>query len=186
MIPLPPPHGLVYLGRFYLPLTTFCFVAMGNGLNWADGLDGLVGGVSALAFTGMSIAVLPICPDLAIFGTSMSGACMGFLFHNRYKASILMGGIGSSALGGALAAMAACTGMFLPLFVSSGIFVLELLSVIMQVLFLKANRQIVGRIQPLHYHLKLCGLRRPLIITSAYVLSSALALYAGYIGLISA
>lgn len=71
--------------------------------------------------------------DLAVFGASMAGACMGFLFHNRYKASVFMGDTGSLALGGALASMAACTGMFFPLFISSGVFVLEALSVILQV-----------------------------------------------------
>lgn len=63
----------------------------------------------------------------------MAGACVGFLLHNRYKASVFMGDTGSLALGGALAAMAACTGMFFPLFLSSGIFVLEASSVILQV-----------------------------------------------------
>lgn len=63
----------------------------------------------------------------------MAGACVGFLFHNRYKASIFMGDTGSLALGGALAAMAACTGMFFPLFIASGIFVMEVLSVVIQV-----------------------------------------------------
>lgn len=71
--------------------------------------------------------------DLAIFGASMAGACVGFLLHNRYKASVFMGDTGSLALGGALAAMAACTGMFLPLFISSGVFVVEAFSVILQV-----------------------------------------------------
>lgn len=71
--------------------------------------------------------------DLAIFGASMAGACVGFLLHNRYKASVFMGDTGSLALGGALAAMASCTGMFFPLFISSGIFVMEALSVILQV-----------------------------------------------------
>lgn len=63
----------------------------------------------------------------------MAGSCVGFLLHNRYKASIFMGDTGSLALGGALAAMAACTGMFFPLFVASGVFVLEVLSVAAQV-----------------------------------------------------
>ncbi|KAK9086029.1 hypothetical protein Sjap_026440 [Stephania japonica] len=134
LVPLPAPLGIVSLGRFYVYLTTFCFVSMGNGINLTDGLDGLAGGTAALAFIGMSIAVLPICSDISIFGASMAGACVGFLLHNRYKASIFMGDIGSLALGGALAAMAACTGMFFPLFISSGIFVLEALSVIVQVL----------------------------------------------------
>lgn len=73
--------------------------------------------------------------DLSIFGASMAGACVGFLFHNRYRASIFMGDTGALALGGALAAMASCTGMFFPLFISSGIFVLEALSVIIQVYY---------------------------------------------------
>ena len=63
----------------------------------------------------------------------MAGSCVGFLLHNRYKASIFMGHIGSLALGGGLAAMASCTGMFFPLLISSGIFVVESLSVIIQV-----------------------------------------------------
>ncbi|CAL5409146.1 unnamed protein product [Camellia sinensis] len=166
LVPLPPPLGLVFLGKCYLLLTSFCFVSMANGINLTDGLDGLAGGTAALAFIGMSIVVLPICSetkgtlfliicgmcqylghltlehlvgfeaatcDLAIFGASMAGACIGFLSHNRYKASVFMGDTGSLALGGALAAMASCTGMFLPLFISSGIFVLEAASVIMQV-----------------------------------------------------
>lgn len=74
-------------------------------------------------------------PELAIFGASMAGACVGFLLHNRYRASVFMGDTGSLALGGALAAMAACTGMFFPLFISSGIFVMEASSVIIQVCF---------------------------------------------------
>lgn len=63
----------------------------------------------------------------------MAGACVGFLFHNRYKASVFMGDTGALALGGALAAMAASTGMFLPLLISSGVIVLEALSVLLQV-----------------------------------------------------
>lgn len=63
----------------------------------------------------------------------MAGACVGFLFHNRYKASVFMGDTGALALGGALAAMAASTGMFFPLLISSGVIVLEALSVIFQV-----------------------------------------------------
>lgn len=63
----------------------------------------------------------------------MAGACVGFLFHNRYRASIFMGDTGSLALGGALAAMAALSGMFFPLFIASGTFLVEVLSVIVQV-----------------------------------------------------
>ncbi|XP_062094411.1 phospho-N-acetylmuramoyl-pentapeptide-transferase homolog [Humulus lupulus] len=192
LVPLPAPLGLVQLGKWYLLLTSFCLVSMGNGVNLTDGLDGLAGGTAALAFIGMSIAVLPICPDVSIFGASMAGACVGFLLHNRYKASIFMGDTGSLALGGALAAMAACTGMFFPLFISSAIFVLEASSVIMQVLYFKTTKYFSGsgrrlfRMAPIHHHLELCGIKEPLIVAGAYVISSFLALFAGYLGLISA
>ncbi|XP_048323573.2 phospho-N-acetylmuramoyl-pentapeptide-transferase homolog isoform X2 [Ziziphus jujuba] len=192
LVPLPASLGLVCLGKFYLMLTSFCFVSMANGVNLTDGLDGLAGGTAALAFIGMSIAVLPICSDLAIFGASMAGACVGFLLHNRYKASVFMGDTGSVALGGALAAMAACTGMFLPLFVASGIFVMEASSVIMQVMYFKTTNYFLGagrrlfRMAPFHHHLESCGLKEPVIVAGAYVMSSALALFAGYLGLISA
>eukprot|EP00257_Ricinus_communis_P023054 XP_015582946.1 phospho-N-acetylmuramoyl-pentapeptide-transferase homolog isoform X1 [Ricinus communis] len=192
IVPLPGPLGLVCLGRFYLLLTSFCFVSMGNGIDLTDGLDGLAGGTAALAFIGMSIAVLPICSELAIFGSSMAGACVGFLLHNRYKASIFMGDTGSLALGGALASMAACTGMFFPLFISSGIFVLEASSVIMQVAYFKATKSLRGvghrlfRMAPFHHHLELCGFKEPIIVAGAYVASCLLALVAGYVGLISA
>ncbi|KAD5802895.1 hypothetical protein E3N88_14255 [Mikania micrantha] len=132
VVPLPLPMGLVCMGGFYLLLTSFCFVSMANGMELTDGLDGLAGGTAALSFIGMSIAVLPICSDLAVFGASMAGACVGFLFHNRYKASVFMGDTGALALGGALAAMAASTGMFFPLLISSGVIVLEAISVLLQ------------------------------------------------------
>lgn len=73
-------------------------------------------------------------PGLGIFGASMAGACIGFLSQNRYKAKVFMGDTGSLALGGGLAAMAACTGMFLPLFVASGVFIIETVSVMIQVI----------------------------------------------------
>ncbi|XP_020268511.1 phospho-N-acetylmuramoyl-pentapeptide-transferase homolog [Asparagus officinalis] len=192
VVPLPAPLGLVHLGKGYLVLSAFCFAAMSNGVNLTDGLDGLAGGVSAWAFIGMSVAVIAICPDLAIFGASMAGACVGFLYHNRYKASIFMGDTGSLALGGALAAMASCTGMFFPLFISSGVFVMEVLSVIMQVSFVKATKHLHGtgrrffRMAPVHHHFELCGIKEPMIVASAYFISCIFALFAGYIGLISA
>ncbi|KAG4945790.1 hypothetical protein JHK87_041797 [Glycine soja] len=190
---VPLPLGIVYLGRCYQLLTSFCFVSMGHGVKLADALDGLAGGIAALAFTGMSIAVLPICSDLAIFGASMAGSCVGFLLHNRYKASVFMGNIGSLALGGALAAMAACTGMFFPLLISSGIFIVESLSVIIQVLYFKMTKGFQGawwwrflRIPPFHYGLQLRGFREPNIVLGAYIISSVLALLGGYVGLVSA
>ncbi|KAI3878853.1 hypothetical protein MKW92_035805, partial [Papaver armeniacum] len=125
--------ALFVSGKLYQVLTSFRFVSMGNEVNLTDGLDGLLWrDCFALAFMGMSIVVLPISPGLAIFGASMAGFCIGFLVHNRYRASIFMGDTGSLALGGALVAMTACTKMFFPLLISPGVFVNEASSVIMQ------------------------------------------------------
>ncbi|KAG6583919.1 Phospho-N-acetylmuramoyl-pentapeptide-transferase-like protein, partial [Cucurbita argyrosperma subsp. sororia] len=192
LIPMPAPLGLVFLGKCYMWLTSFCFVSMGYGINQTDGLDGLAGGTAALAFIGMAIAVLPISSDLSIFGASMSGACVGFLLHNRFKASVFMGDTGSFALGGALAAMAACSGMFFPLFISSLVFVLETSSVILQAVYFKMTKKFQGagrrifQMVPFHHHLELCGIKEPFIVAGAYTVSSILALVAGYVGLISA
>ncbi|XP_024982698.1 phospho-N-acetylmuramoyl-pentapeptide-transferase homolog isoform X2 [Cynara cardunculus var. scolymus] len=191
VVPLPLPLGLVCMGGSYLLLTSFCFVSMANGVELTDGLDGLAGGTAALSFIGMSIAVLPICSDLSVFGASMAGACVGFLFHNRHKASVFMGDTGTLALGGALAAMAACTGMFFPLLITSGVIVLEVLSVILQVSYFNTTKHVHGigrrlfRMVPLHYHLESCGVKEPVIVAGAYVVSSILMLYAAYVGLIS-
>lgn len=188
LVPLPPPLGPLYLGKWYLPLTAFCFAAMANGVNLTDGLDGLAGGTAALAFIGMSIAVLPIYPGLAVFGVSMAGACIGFLMHNRYKASIFMGDTGSLALGGALAAMATFSGMFFPLFIASGIFVVETVSVMMQVFYFKTTKRLNGvgsrlfLMAPIHHHFELSGVKEPYIIGIAYAISCVLALCAAYIG----
>ncbi|CAH8358364.1 unnamed protein product [Eruca vesicaria subsp. sativa] len=192
LVPLPSPLGLICLGKLYLLLTSFYFVSMGNLVKATDGLDGLAGGVAALAFVAMAIVVLPICSDLSVFGASMAGACFGFLLHNRYRASVSMGGTGSLALGGALAAMAACSGMFLPLFISSGVSILEAASVIIQVAFYSATKRLKGKGRrvfktvPFHHHLRLSGLKEPMIVTMAYVISSLLSLSAAYVGLISA
>jgi phospho-N-acetylmuramoyl-pentapeptide-transferase len=192
LVPLPSPLGLVFLGKLYLLLTSFYFVSMGNLVKATDGLDGLAGGIAALCFVAMAIAVLPICSDLSVFGASMAGACFGFLLHNRYRASVSMGDTGSLALGGALAAMAACSGMFFPLFISSGVAVLEASSVIIQVVYYSTTKRLKGKGRrifktiPFHHHLRLNGLKEPMIVTMAYVISSLLSLSAAYIGLISA
>lgn len=189
VVPLPLPLGLVCMGSSYLLLTSFCFVSMAKGVELTDGLDGLAGGIAALSFIGMSIAVLPICSDLAVFGASMAGACVGFLFHNRYKASVFMGETGTLALGGGLAAMAASTGMFFPLLISSGVIVLEALSVILQVSYFNTTKRLHGfgrrlfKMVPLHYHLESCGIKEPVIVAGAYIISCILMLYAGYVGL---
>ncbi|KAL9224379.1 hypothetical protein vseg_000416 [Gypsophila vaccaria] len=192
LVQLPPPFGLVNAGKSYLILTLFTFIFMANGHYLTDGLDGLGGGTSALSFVAMSTAVLPICSDISIFGASMAGACVGFLLHNRHKASVTMGSTGSFALGGALAAMASCSGMFIPLYIASGFLVLEMSAVTMQILHFKVSQRLHSKrlhsyyIAPLYHHFEMSGIREPFIVSGAYLISSILAIFASYVGLISA
>ncbi|KAF0924835.1 hypothetical protein E2562_014933, partial [Oryza meyeriana var. granulata] len=192
LVPLPPPLGLAFIGKIYLVLAAICSLSMGTGVTLVDGLDGLAGGVAALALAGLSVASLPICSEMSVFGASMSGACTGFLFHNRYKASIVMGCVGSFALGGAIATIAACSGMFIPMFIACSVFLLELLLVIFQVPFHIAMKHFHGpnrchqRILPSHYFLRLWGIKEPYIVAGAYTISCLLTAFAGYLGLVSA
>lgn len=193
-MPLPPPlpWGLLYLGKLYTPLTAFCFAAMSNGVNLTDGLDGLAAGTAAVAFIGMAIAVMPIYPTLGVFGAAMAGACLGFLAHNRHVADVFMGDTGSLALGGGLAAMASCTGMFFPLLIASAWFVVETVSVIGQVAYFRATKKLSGtgkrwlKMAPFHHHLELSGLSEPQIVIFAYIFSLVCACLAAFVGLISA
>ncbi|KAL5220781.1 hypothetical protein ABZP36_025494 [Zizania latifolia] len=192
LVPLPPPLGLAFIGNFYLVLAAVCSLSMGTGVTLVDGLDGLAGGVAALALAGLSIASLPICSEMSVFGASMSGACTGFLFHNRYRASIVMGCVGSFALGGALATIAACSGMFIPMLIACSVFLVELFLVIFQVPFRMAMKHFHGtnryplRIIPSHYFLRLWGIKEPYIVAGAYIISCFLTAFAGYLGLVSA
>ncbi|KAK8452672.1 hypothetical protein SEVIR_5G146700v4 [Setaria viridis] len=192
LVPLPPPLGLAFMGKVYLVLAATCSLSMGTAVTLVDGLDGLAGGIAALALIGLSVAALPICSELSVFGASMSGACTGFLFHNRYRASIVMSRVGSFALGGAVAAIAACSGMFLPMLIACSIFFLELLFATLQVPFRMATNSFRGtkiyplRIRPSHYYLRLWGIKEPYIVAGAYMISCFLTLVAGYLGLLSA
>uniref|UniRef100_A0A0E0JFG7 Phospho-N-acetylmuramoyl-pentapeptide-transferase n=2 Tax=Oryza punctata TaxID=4537 RepID=A0A0E0JFG7_ORYPU len=192
LVPLPPPLGLAFIGKIYLVLAAICSLSMGTGVTLVDRLDGLAGGVAALALAGLSVASLPICSEMSVFGASMSGACTGFLFHNRYRASIVMGCVGSFALGGAIGTIAACSGMFIPMFIACSIFLLELLLVIFQVPFRMTKKHFLGtnryplRILPSYYFLKSWGIKEPYIVAGAYIVSCLLTAFAGYLGLVSA
>ncbi|KAL2649276.1 hypothetical protein R1flu_017404 [Riccia fluitans] len=178
IVPMPAPIGHLHLGKWYMALTAFCCAAMSNGVNLTDGVDGLAGGTAAAAFIGMAVAVYPSCAALGRFGSSMAGACFGFLIHNRYKAKVFMGDTGSLALGGSLAAMAACTGMFFPLFIASGVFVIETLSVVGQVFYFKLTKRLYGqgrrllRMAPFHHHLEFLGFSERRIAALAYALGT--------------
>ena len=165
----------VPLGNFDLPLGWGWYVLLfviiagaANAVNLTDGLDGLAAGTSALAlFTYTAMAVVaylvsvrdtPADPeqlDLAILGASLLGASIGFLWYNAFPAQVFMGDTGSMGLGGALAGFAIMTKTEVLLLLIGGIFVIEALSVILQVLVFKWSGRRVLLMAPLHHHFEM-------------------------------
>ena len=164
---------LIPLGPLYILFVIFIIVASSNAVNLTDGLDGLAAGastVSLLAYTGIAYVVsrvdwshylyLPYVPqasELTVFGAALLGAGLGFLWFNAHPAEIFMGDTGSLALGGVIGTMALLTKQELLLPLVGGLFVLEALSVVIQVASFKTTGKRVFRMAPLHHHFELMG-----------------------------
>lgn len=168
------------LGVLFWVLAVFVFAAESNATNLTDGVDGLAAGTSAIAFLGLGAIVAPTAPDLTLFCACMSGACLGFVVHNRNPAKVFMGDTGSLALGAAFAAVGILGDNLWGLLIISGIFLAESLSVIAQVGYYKAtkNEEGVGKrlfkMAPLHHHLELSGWAETQIVGAFYLIALAL------------
>ena len=150
------------LGWLYYVIVSIFLVGLVNGVNLTDGLDGLAGGVSMLVFIGfwlMSLAAVAMPPlatvdyqSLANLAAAMAGCCLAFLFYNRHPAKVFMGDTGSLALGGAVAAFAVLLRAEVVLLVLGGVYLLEALSVMMQVTSFRLFGKRIFRMSPLHHH----------------------------------
>lgn len=169
------------LGLLFWPLAGFVLVAESNATNLTDGIDGLAGGTVAIAIFALGVLIAPTSPALMIFCAAMSGSCIGFLAHNRNPARVFMGDTGSLALGGALAAVALLTNSLAALFILSGIFFIETLSVMAQVGYYKATKGPDGKgkrlfkMAPLHHHLELTGWSELQVVAVFYIIAAILA-----------
>lgn len=177
------PFGLALpLGVLFWPLAGFVLVAESNATNLTDGVDGLAAGTGAIALLGLGAIVAPTSPNLMIFCACMTGSYLGFLVHNRNKASVFMGDTGSLALGGALGAVGLLSNNLWVLFILSGIFFVESLSVIAQVIYYKATKGPDGvgkrlfKMAPIHHHLELTGWTETQVVGVFYLINSLLAL----------
>ena len=151
----------VDFGIMYIPFVVFIEVAMANAVNLTDGLDGLASSTSAIvaaAFAVIGMTVNGGSEPMAAAGQAVFGALIGFLIYNRYPAKIFMGDTGSMALGGVLSAMAIVGRMEWLLPIAGLIYVIEALSVIIQVTyFKKTGGKRVFRMAPIHHHFELGG-----------------------------
>jgi phospho-N-acetylmuramoyl-pentapeptide-transferase len=162
------------LGFFY-PLLIFLVLAgASNGVNLTDGLDGLAAGCAAivfLAYTAMTV-ITGGQEDLALLSACFVGACVGFLWFNSFPAGVFMGDTGSLGLGGAIAALAVMTKTEVLLLIIGGIFVLEALSVLIQVISFQRFRRRVFLMAPVHHHFELLGWSETKIILRFWIVAA--------------
>ncbi|HDX1192175.1 TPA: phospho-N-acetylmuramoyl-pentapeptide-transferase [Pasteurella multocida] len=180
------------LGLFYIILTYFVIVGTSNAVNLTDGLDGLaimptvlVAGAFALIAwaTGnvnfaeyLHIPYIKFSAELVVFCTAIVGAGLGFLWFNTYPAQVFMGDVGSLALGGALGVVAVLVRQEFLLVIMGGVFVVETLSVILQVGSYKLRKQRIFRMAPIHHHFELKGWPEPRVIVRFWIISLMLVL----------
>ena len=154
-----PGLGFIELGWAYPIFATIVLVGTANAVNLADGLDGLAGGLSAITLLGAwAICWLSGRSGLAYIPAALAGGVLGYLVFNLHPAKVIMGDTGSLALGGAIGALALLTGTELLLLLGLGIiFVLETVSVIIQVSYFKMTGRRVFLMAPIHHHFELKG-----------------------------
>ena len=173
------------LGWLYYPIMAVFVVGVVNAVNLTDGLDGLAAGCSFFTFGGY--AVIGFCIVAASFGTSqfasmpyialiMAGCCTGFLFFNHYPAKVFMGDTGSMALGGAVTGLAVTCGLELVLIGLGLIYLIEALSVMLQVSCFKLTRKRLFRMSPLHHHFEMIGWKETKVTAMFYLASAVFVL----------
>jgi len=180
------------LGYFYIAFAAFTIVAFGNAVNLTDGLDGLATMpviIAAVAFmiivylagnakfaVYLGIPHVPRAGELAIFCGGMVGAGLAFLWFNAPPAAVFMGDTGSLALGGALGAIAVVAHHEIVLGIIGGLFVIEALSVIIQVFFYKRTGRRVFKMAPIHHHFEQLGWSEPTVVIRFWIIALVLAL----------
>jgi phospho-N-acetylmuramoyl-pentapeptide-transferase len=164
------------IGWFYYPFAFLLIAGFSNAANLTDGLDGLAAGTAAVAlFAYAGIAFLQGETDLAILAACLTGASAGFLWYNTHPASVFMGDTGSLALGAGLAGMAIATEMEILSLLIGGLFVVEALSVMIQVFSFRVFHRRVFLMAPIHHHFELKGWSETKIIVRFWIIAAILA-----------
>ncbi len=183
---------IVDLGIFYIPFAAIVVIGTSNAVNLTDGLDGLA--IGCVLIVGLTLAVLSYITghltfseylfipfisgtgELAVFCSAIMGASLGFLWFNCHPATIFMGDVGSLSLGGTLGVIAVLIKKELLLVIVGGIFVIEAVSVILQILSVQLRGKKIFKVSPLHHHLQLSGWKESKIIIRFWIIAIILAL----------
>jgi phospho-N-acetylmuramoyl-pentapeptide-transferase len=185
-------NALFYLGILFVPFAMIVIVGAANAVNLTDGLDGLAimpvmiaaGALGVIAYAVgrvdfsdyLDVHYVPGTGEILIFTAGLIGAGLGFLWYNAPPAAVFMGDTGSLALGGALGAIAVATKHEIVLAIVGGLFVVEALSVIIQVAYFKATGKRVFLMAPIHHHFEKKGWAEPQIVIRFWIISLILAL----------
>ena len=185
-------NALFNLGWFFVPFGMFVIVGSANAVNLTDGLDGLA--IMPVMIAGATLGVIAYFVDrvdfaaylgihyvqntgeILIFSAALFGAGLGFLWYNAPPAAVFMGDTGSLALGGALGAIAVCIKHEIVLAIVGGLFVVEALSVIIQVLYYKRTKKRIFLMAPIHHHFEKRGWTEPQIVIRFWIISLILAM----------
>lgn len=150
----------------YIPLAILVMLGTTNAINLTDGIDGLSSSVTTIILTCLTvIAIIFDVKEVTLFGSALSGACLGFLLFNLYPSKVMMGDTGSLCLGGAVAAMALYLKMPLLLLIIALVPILETLSVMIQVAHFKRTGNRVFKMAPLHHHFELSGWKENKVVS---------------------
>ena len=168
------------LGKFIYPIfAVFVVIGSSNAINLTDGLDGLAGGCSFIAFSTLAaLCQINGYTGLAIVSAAIAGSCLGFLYFNKYPAKIFMGDTGSLALGGAFGTIAILSKNEFWLLFLGIIFIIETLSVIIQVTSFKTTGKRVFKMSPIHHHFELSGWKETKIVYTFWGITLAFCIMA--------
>jgi len=177
----------INIPNLIIPISIITIISLSNSVNLTDGLDGLAAGCSSIVFCGLGTEIL-LNNDknyliFSMLSFCMSGLCLGFLKHNKYPAKIFMGDTGSLTIGAIIGMICVVTNSFYTTFIISGIFVLEALSVILQVTYFKITKKLFKQgkrlflMTPIHHHFELQGINEEKIVEIFWLINIVLIIF---------
>jgi phospho-N-acetylmuramoyl-pentapeptide-transferase len=187
-------NPVVDMGVFWIPFGVLLIVAESNAVNFSDGLDGLLAGLLILVFIALAILAylsgradyssylgIPYIAgagELTVFCLAAVGACIGFLWFNTHPAEVFMGDVGSLSLGGVVAVISLIIKKEILILIIGGVFVLEIASVILQIISFKLRKKRIFKMAPLHHHFELSGWAETKVVIRFWILGGLFAIIA--------